>query len=61
MQTTTQVVAALAGIALRWIWVTHAQRLYGDDMMYGDPDTLISHIQQEFVGRLEWDWGKIMH
>ena len=48
-------------IALRWIWVTHAQRLYGDDMMYGDPDTLISHIQQEFVGRLEWDWGKSMH
>ena len=30
-------------------------------MMYGDPDTLISHIQQEFVGRLEWDWGKLMH
>jgi len=25
--------------ALRWIWVTHAQRLYGDDMMCGDPET----------------------
>ena len=46
--------------ALRWIWVTHAQRLYGDDMMHGDPESLLSHIQQEFVSRLEWDWNKIM-
>ena len=47
-------------IALRWIWVTHAQRPYGDDMMYGGPESLLSHIQQEFASRLEWDWNKIM-
>ena len=29
-------------------------------MMYGDPESLLSHIQQEFVSRLEWDWNKIM-
>ena len=47
-------------IALRWTWVTHAQRLCGDDMMYGDPHSLLSHIQQEFISRLEWDWNKTM-
>ena len=29
-------------------------------MMHGDPETPLSHIQQEFVSRLEWDWNKIM-
>ena len=48
-------------ISLRWIWVTHAQRLYGDDMMYGDPQALLSHIKSEFFSRLEWDWRRIMH
>ena len=42
----------LQRIALRWIWVTHAQRLYGTDMMYSDPTTLLSHIQQEFENRI---------
>ena len=28
--------------------------------VYGDPESLLSHIQQEFVSRLEWDWNKIM-
>ena len=27
---------------------------------FGGPEFLLSHIQQEFVSRLEWDWNKIM-
>ena len=48
----------LQRITLRWIWVSHAQRLHGDDMMYGDPSTMISHIQSEFEGRIKWDYAK---
>jgi hypothetical protein len=51
----------LQRIALRWIWVTHAQRLYGTDMMYSDPTSLLSHIQQEFESRIKWDWNKFRH
>ena len=40
------------------MWVSHAQRLYGDDMMYGDPSTMISHIQSEFEGGIKWDYAK---
>ena len=48
----------LQRITLRWIWAPHAQRLYGDDMIYGDPSTMISHIQSEFEGRIKWDFAK---
>ena len=48
----------LQRITLRWIWVSHGQRLYGDDMIYGDPSTMISHIQSEFEGRIRWDYAK---
>ena len=51
----------LDSLLIRWIWVTHAQRLYGDDMMYGDPQALLSHIKSEFFSRLEWDRRRIMH
>ena len=40
------------------IWVPHAQRLYGDDMMCGDPSTMISHIQSEFEGGIKWGYAK---
>ena len=45
-------------ITLRWIWVSHAQRLYGNDMMYGDPSSMLSHIQSEFESRIKWDYAK---
>ena len=40
--------------------MSHAQRLYGDDMMYDDPMSLLAHIQQEFESRILWDWKKIL-
>ena len=46
-------------IALRWIWVSHAQRLYGDKLSYEDPASLTHHIQSEFESRLHWDWDKM--
>ena len=48
----------LQRIALRWIWVSHAQRLYGNDMMYGDPSSMLSHIQSEFESRINWGFAK---
>ena len=36
----------------------HAQRLYGDDMMYGDPSTMTPHIQSEFEGGIKWGYAK---
>jgi hypothetical protein len=29
-------------------------------MMYDDPMSLLSHIQQEFENRIQWDWKKIL-
>ena len=48
----------LQRIALRWIWVSHAQRLYGDDMIYGDPSSMLAHIQLELDSRIHWHWAK---
>ena len=48
----------LQRITLRWIWVSHAQRLYGDDMMHGDPSTMTPHIQSEFEGGIKWGYAK---
>ena len=48
----------LQRIALRWIWVSHAQRLYGDDMIYGDPTSMLKHIQLELDSRINWHWAK---
>ena len=49
----------LQRIALRWIWVSHAQRLYGDDMIYGDPSSMLTHIQLELDSRIHWHWAKL--
>ena len=46
-------------VTLRWIWVSHAQRLYGDKLSYDDPASLTQHIQSEFESRLHWDWNKM--
>ena len=40
--------------------MSHAQRLYGDDMMYDDPMSLLSHIQQELKNRILWDWKRVL-
>ena len=45
-------------LTLRWIWAPHAQRLYGDDMMYGGPSTMVSHTQSEFEGGVKWGYAK---
>ena len=45
---------------MRWIWVSHAQRLYGDDMQYDNPSSLTTHIQHQFIDRLHWEWSRAL-